>query len=151
MVLADTLTLASREMPDVIIDFATLTGSMIAALGNRMSGIISNQPDLAYQAVSAGSAAGERIVEFPYVDDYESDLDSEIADIKQCSLDGDADHIHAARFLGKFIEHDIPWLHTDLSSASNKGGLGAVSSDTNGFGVGFGLEMLKSLLPTANQ
>jgi leucyl aminopeptidase len=115
-----------------------------------MSGVISNQPELASKAVFAGNLAGERIVAFPYDEDYESDLDSDIADIKQCSLEGDADHIHAARFLGKFIEHDIPWLHIDLSSASNKGGLGAVSSDTNGFGVGFGLEMLSSFLKTSD-
>jgi leucyl aminopeptidase len=146
MVLADTLTLASREKPDVIIDFATLTGSMMAALGDRMSGVISNCPALLCKAIEAGTAAGERIVAFPYDDDYESDLDSDIADIKQCTLDGDADHIHAARFLGKFIENDVTWIHTDLSSATRKGGLGAVQSDTTGFGVGFGLEMIKSLL-----
>ena len=146
MVLADTLTLASREKPDVILDFATLTGSMIAALGDRMSGVISNNPELASKAVTAGAIAGERILSFPYDDDYESDLDSDIADIKQCSLEGDADHIHAARFLGKFIENDTAWLHTDLSSASRKGGLGAIQSDTTGFGVGFGIELIKSLI-----
>jgi leucyl aminopeptidase len=146
MVLADTLTLASRENPYAIIDFATLTGSMIAALGDRMSGVISNQPELACKAVGAGNKAGERIVAFPYDDDYESDLDSDIADIKQCSLDGDADHIHAARFLGKFIENNIAWIHTDLSSANREDGLGAVQSDANGFGVGFGLELINNLL-----
>ncbi|MEI8362019.1 MAG: leucyl aminopeptidase family protein [Betaproteobacteria bacterium] len=146
MVLADTLTLASREKPDVIIDFATLTGSMMTALGDRMSGVISNCPELACKAVGAGATVGERIAAFPYDDDYESALDSDIADIKQCTLEGGADHIHAARFLGRFIEADIAWLHTDLSSANCKGGLGAVASDTNGFGVGFGLEMIKSLL-----
>lgn len=146
MVLADTLTLASRQKPDVMIDFATLTGSMAVALGDRMSGVIGNRPELLSNAVEAGNAAGERIVAFPYDEDYENDLDSDIADIKQCTLEGGADHIHAARFLGKFIEHDVAWLHTDLSSATRKGGLGAVQTDTTGFGVGFGLEMLKSLL-----
>lgn len=146
MVLADTLTLASREEPDVILDFATLTGSMITALGDRMSGVISNRPELACKAVSAGATAGERILAFPYDDDYESDLDSNIADIKQCTLEGGADHIHAARFLGRFVENDIAWIHTDLSSANRKDGLGAVQSDTNGFGVGFGLEILKSFI-----
>jgi leucyl aminopeptidase len=146
MVLADTLTLASRQKPDVMIDFATLTGSMMTALGDRMSGIISNRPELACKAVGAGANAGERIVAFPYDEDYESDLDSDIADIKQCTLEGGADHIHAARFLGKFIENEVAWLHTDLSSANRKGGLGAIQSDTTGFGVGFGLNMLKSLL-----
>ena len=146
MVLADTLTLASRQKPDAIIDFATLTGSMISALSDRMSGVISNRPELACKAVDAGATAGERIVAFPYDDDFDSDLDSDIADIKQCTLEGGGDHIHAARFLGKFLEQDIAWIHTDLSSANRKGGLGAINSDTNGFGVGFGIEMIKELL-----
>jgi leucyl aminopeptidase len=146
MVLADTLTLASRLKPDVIIDFATLTGSMMVALGDRMSGVIGNRPELLCKAVDAGNTAGERIVAFPYDEDYESDLDSDIADIKQCTLEGGADHIHAARFLGKFIENDVAWLHTDLSAATRKGGLGAVQTDTTGFGVGYGLELLKSLI-----
>ncbi len=151
MVLADTLTLASRadkngNLPDMILDFATLTGSMHAALSDRMSGVISNCSDLACKAVGAGAASGERIVAFPYDDDFDSDLESDIADIKQCTLEGGADHIHAARFLGKFIENDIAWLHTDLSSYSRKGGLGAVATDTNGFGVGFGLALIQSLI-----
>jgi leucyl aminopeptidase len=146
MVLADTLTMASREKPHAIIDFATLTGSMITALGERMSGVIANDTELANKAVIAGAKAGERIVAFPYDEDYESDLDSEIADIKQCSLDEDPDHIHAARFLGRFIDGDIAWIHTDLSAANREGGLGAVASNTTGFGVGFGLEMIKCLI-----
>jgi leucyl aminopeptidase len=149
MVLADTLTLASRDKPDVMIDFATLTGSMITALSDRMSGVITNRPELNAKAIEAGSASGERIVTFPYDDDFDADLDSNIADIKQCTLDGGADHIHAARFLGKFIENEIPWIHTDLSSANRKGGLGAVESDTNGFGVGFGLALIDILINEA--
>ncbi len=151
MVLADSLTFASRpdkngNLPDVILDFATLTGSMHTALSDRMSGVIANRPALALMAVQAGAAAGERIVAFPYDDDFDSDLESDIADIKQCTLEGGADHIHAARFLGKFIENDVAWLHTDLSSYNRKGGLGAVATDTNGFGVGFGLEMIQKLI-----
>lgn len=146
MVLADTLTLASRQKPDAMLDFATLTGSMMTALGDRMSGVISNQPSLANLAIEAGAKAGERVVAFPFDDDYESDLDSEIADIKQCTLEGGADHIHAARFLGRFIENEVAWLHTDLSAANRKGGLGAIGSDTTGFGVGFGLALIQCLL-----
>jgi leucyl aminopeptidase len=146
MVLADTLTLASRAKPDVILDYATLTGSMAVAVGDRMSGIISNRPELACKAVGAGTAAGERIVAFPNEEDFDSDLDSDIADIKQCTLEGGGDHIHATRFMSKFIENDVAWVHADLSSTNRKGGLGAVQSDVNGFGVGFGLEMIKSLI-----
>ena len=146
MVLADTLTLASRLKPDMMIDFATLTGSMATALGDRYSGVISNRPELSSLAVGAGSDAGERIAAFPFDDDYEEDLESGIADIKQCTLEGGADHIHAARFLNRFIENNVPWLHTDLSSSNRKGGLGASLSDVNGFGVNFGIHVLKKSL-----
>ncbi len=146
MVLADTLTLASRQKPDVILDYATLTGSMAVAVTDRMSGVIANKPELACKAITAGAAAGERIVAFPYEEDMDSDLDSDIADIKQCTLEGGGDHMLAARFMGKFIENDVAWLHADLSSTNRKGGLGAVQSDVNGFGVSFGLEMIKSLM-----
>jgi len=146
MVLADTLTLASRLKPDMMMDFATLTGSMATALGDRYSGVISNRPELSCLAVSAGSESGERIAAFPFDEDYEEDLESGIADIKQCTLEGGADHIHAARFLHRFIENNAPWLHTDLSSSNRKGGLGAALSEVNGFGVNFGIHVLKKIL-----
>ncbi|MDF0378507.1 leucyl aminopeptidase family protein [Methylophilus sp. YYY-1] len=146
MVLADTLTLASRSKPDVILDYATLTGSMQTALGSRMSGIIANQHSLAQQMVEAGTESGERVVAFPYAEDYDSELDSEIADIKQCTMDSDADHMLAARFLGKFIEHEVDWCHIDLSSYTHKDGLGAVASEVNGFGVALTLQWLKKFL-----
>ncbi len=146
MVLADTLTLASRQKPDVILDYATLTGSMAVAVTDRMSGVIANRPELACKAIGAGTAAGERIVAFPYEEDMDSDLDSDIADIKQCTLEGGGDHMLATRFMGKFIENDVAWCHADLSSTNRKGGLGAVQSDVNGFGVGFGLELVKRII-----
>ncbi|HLD08607.1 MAG TPA: leucyl aminopeptidase family protein, partial [Methylophilaceae bacterium] len=58
MVLADTLTLASRQKPEFIMDFATLTGSMATALGDRYSGILGNRPELLCKAIGAGTAAG---------------------------------------------------------------------------------------------
>ena len=144
MVLADTLTLAARQKPDVMIDFATLTGSMHVALGSRYSGIFCNRDDLAGKALLAGKLSGERVVQFPMDADYESDLESQIADVKQCTMDGEADHILAARFLGRFAG-DVPWLHMDLSASSHKGGLGATGSDVTGFGVGWGMDLLRAL------
>ena len=146
MVLADTLTLASRKKPKAIIDFATLTGCMHVAMGDRYSGAFSNRSKLSCMAIGAGTESGERIAGFPYDEDYEEDLESKIADIKQCNLEGGPDHIHAARFLGKFVENDVPWLHIDLSSSNRKGGLGAVSSDVNGFGVNFGLKIIHQIM-----
>jgi len=143
MVLADTLALAAKEKPAAIMDFATLTGSMAVALGARYSGVMSNREELAAAAVKAGKAAGERVCAFPLDADYEEGLESKIADIKQCTMDSDADHILAGRFLLRFVG-DLPWVHVDLSASRCEGGLGAVGSDVTGFGVGFGVEWLRS-------
>jgi leucyl aminopeptidase len=144
MVLADTLTLAAKGKPDLIADFATLTGSMHYALGSRMSGVFASSSALAHQASRAGTSSGERIVVFPYPEDYDSSLDSTVADVKQCSMEGEADHILATRFLSRFVG-DTPWLHMDLSGHSCKGGLGAVMSDANGFGVAWGMALLEGM------
>ncbi len=144
MVLADTLTLASRAKPDLMIDFATLTGSMAMALGARYSGVFGTTDELAQRAVSVGKQTGERLCAFPQDEDYESALDSKVADIKQCTLDGEADHILATRFLKRFVEHDTPWLHVDLSASHCDGGLGAVGTEVTGFGVDWGVAMLKA-------
>ena len=147
MVLADTLTLASRVKPNLMIDFATLTGSMATALGARYSGVLGNRDELVQSAVSAGKQSGERLCAFPLDEDYEAALDSKVADIKQCTLEGEADHILATRFLKRFVEHDVPWLHVDLSASRCEGGLGSVASDVTGFGVAWGLRMLQRLHP----
>ena len=142
MVLADTLTLASRKKPDLMIDFATLTGSMAMALGARYSGVLGNRDELVQRAVSTGKQSGERLCAFPLDEDYETALDSKVADIKQCTLDGEADHILATRFLKRFV-NDTPWLHVDLSASRCEGGLGIVSTEVTGFGVAWGLAMLQ--------
>ncbi len=143
MVLADTLTLASRAKPDLMIDFATLTGSMVEAVGNRYSGVLGSDALLA-RAVSAGRETGERLCAFPMDEDYEAELESQFADIKQCTLEGGADHILAMRFLNRFVEKNTPWLHVDLSAVRCEEGLGAVGTDVTGFGVAWGLKMVSS-------
>ena len=91
--------------------------------------------------MEAGRASGERVTLFPMDDDYDKSLESKVADVKQCTLEGEADHILAARFLRRFAG-EAPWLHVDLSSANCAGGLGAVASDVTGFGVAWGVELL---------
>jgi leucyl aminopeptidase len=144
MVLADTLTLAARQKPDWMLDFATLTGTMKVALGNRYSGVLSNSTALLDAAIAAGQASGERVCAFPIDADYDAALESKVADVKQCTLDSEADHILAARFLMRFVE-DRPWLHMDLSADDCEGGLGAVAHEVTGFGVAWGIDMLRRL------
>jgi len=141
MVLADALTLAARAKPDLVVDFATLTGSMHVALGDRYSGIFVTSEDLARQAIAAGNVSGERVCAFPLDEDYDPGLESQVADVKQCGMEGQADHILAARFLKRFVG-DAPWIHMDLSGSSCKGGLGAVATDVTGFGVAWGFRLL---------
>ena len=145
MVLADTLSLAARLKPELMVDFATLTGSMHTALGSRYSGIFATTPALAALATHVGDVCGERVVVFPLAKDYDPALDSKIADIKQCTAEGEADHILAARFLWRFIGQS-PWVHMDLSASRNEGGLGAVGSDVTGFGVNWGVHFVDNWL-----
>ncbi len=148
MVLADTLALAAREKPDAMIDFATLTGACIMALTERYSGVFTNRPELRLLLELAGRDSGERVWNFPMDDDYDSDLDSTVADILQCSMDGKGDHILAARFLNRFVPATVPWIHVDMSASNHRGGLAHIPSDFTGFGVRFATHLLlkKNLL-----
>jgi leucyl aminopeptidase len=142
MVLADTLALASRTKPKLILDYATLTGACLYALTERMSGVFTNKPEFAGKLMAAGRASGERVWNFPFDADYDSDLESKVADIIQCSVEGKGDHILATRFLSRFVPEDITWAHVDMSSVLRSGGLGHVNTDLTGFGVRFTLELL---------
>jgi leucyl aminopeptidase len=143
MVLADTLVLAAQQKPEFIIDYATLTGACMVALGAQYSGLFSNDLTMAQTFMDEAKKAGERLWLFPYDKDYDKLLESRIADIKQCTLEGGADHILAARFLGRFVGA-IPWAHVDLSASRSEGGLGAVTDEVTGFGVAATLAFLKS-------
>jgi leucyl aminopeptidase len=149
MVLADTLALAAEAKPELIIDYATLTGACIGALTTRYSGVFSNRAGSARSLLGAGMSSGERLWPFPLDDDYDDPLKSEVADVKQCAIEGSGDHIFAARFLKRFVPDAIAWVHMDLSAGQHKGGLGAIPTEVTGFGVGFTLELLTDQEPAA--
>lgn len=141
MVLADTLTLASRENPRIILDYATLTGSIVAALGHRMAGAMTNRPEWIGLILQAGRDCGERVWPLPYEDDYDEDMKSLVADTLQCRKSGEGDHLYAARLLGRFVGDGIGWIHVDMaSSGTHEGGLAHIPTDLQGFGVRFGVE-----------
>lgn len=142
MALADTLTLAAKHQPELMLDFATLTGACVAALTERMSGAFSNRDNLRAVIEEAGRASGERVWSFPMDADFDSDLDSPIADIMQCTMDNKGDHILAARFLNRFVPDTVPWVHIDLSSASKAGGLAHIPTEITGFGVRWAVEFV---------
>jgi leucyl aminopeptidase len=143
MVLADTLTLAAKEKANLMMDFATLTGACVRAIGTTFSGVFSNKSALVGPLIESGYASGERVWPFPMDKDFAECLESTSADTKQCREKGGVDHIEASQFLMRFAGKDIPWVHVDLSSIENTGGLGHVATDETGFGVRFACEFIK--------
>jgi leucyl aminopeptidase len=143
MVLADALGLASTKKPRAIIDYATLTGACVNALTERYSGAFSNRPHARTLIESAGSSSGERVWCFPMDSDYDTDLESSVADVLQCAADGKGDHILAARFLSRFVPNDIAWLHLDLAAGTRHGGLAHIATEITGFGVRYTLDLLR--------
>lgn len=153
LALADTLALAARAKPDLIMDFATLTGACVNALTERFSGVFTNRPQWHAQLESAGQQSGERVWPFPMDEDFDSELESSTADLLQCAVDAKGDHILAARFLHRFVPAEIPWIHLDLAASHRQGGLGHIPTDTTGFGVRFAARLLleHALLDTGDR
>ena len=142
MVLADTLFFAAEKKPDFMIDYATLTGACMNAVTTRYSGAFTNYPDLHPVIKKSGRESGERVWPFPIGEEFMPELASETADIKQCSPGGGGDHILAACFLNEFVDPLIPWIHIDLSAATNKGGLAHIPTKITGFGIRFTLNLV---------
>jgi len=143
MLLADALAMAAKDKPALIMDFATLTGACVRAIGTLYSGVFSNKRQMFSALVRAGKESGERVWPFPNDADYGDCLKSRIADIKQCRPSGGSDHIEAAHFLSQFVGK-VPWVHVDLSAMENEGGLAHVPGKLTGFGVRFSRRFLES-------
>ncbi len=119
LVLADALSFAARENPRAIIDLATLTGSMVTALGHVTAGFFSNDDGLADKLVNAGSLSGESVWRMPIDDSHRRALDSEIADLRHCVTERLApDACQAAAFLREFVGA-TPWLHIDIAGVDS--------------------------------
>ncbi|MCW8084112.1 leucyl aminopeptidase family protein [Sabulicella glaciei] len=152
LVLADALHLAARNhRPRALIDLATLTGSVIVALGHARAGLFGNDPALAAAVAAAGEAVGERVWPLPIGERHRDDLRSEIADLRQCAPAGSGawggrllpDACHAAAFLREFAG-SLPWAHLDIAgvdTAEDDEGLAARGQPT-----GFGVRLLDALV-----
>lgn len=115
LVLADALHWTQEEFqPARIIDFATLTGAMIIALGNEFAGVFSNDDKLAKDLHDAGEITGDRNWRMPIDRAYDKLINSPIADMKNIGGRA-AGSITAAQFLQRFISDDTPWAHVDVA------------------------------------
>jgi leucyl aminopeptidase len=120
LVLCDAITYSRRYKPAAVVDVATLTGACIIALGNHVSGLMSNTPSLAQELESAGMRADDRAWRLPIGEDYVEQLKSNFADIANVGgREGGA--CTAASFLGKFAK-DLAWAHLDVAGTAWLGG-----------------------------
>ncbi len=136
LVLCDVLTWVQKEFdPAAIVDLATLTGAMVAALGSEYAGVFSNDDALAEKLVGAGTASGDKLWRFPLGSAYDKLIDSQIADIKNVGpRNGGA--ITAAQFLQRFIDKGRPWAHLDIAGVVWADKPGATwEKGATGFGV----------------
>jgi leucyl aminopeptidase len=117
LVLADGIAYAKSQGASTVVDVATLTGAMGVALGNVRVGVFANNDRLYNQLESASSLAGERIWRFPLDDDYNEQIKSDIADLKNTGGRA-AGSITAAKFLQAFAG-DTPWAHFDIAGVMN--------------------------------
>ncbi|MEX1013234.1 MAG: leucyl aminopeptidase [Waddliaceae bacterium] len=118
LILADALAYACKNLkPSRIVDFATLTGAIVIALGEQTTGMMSNNDTLANQLSEAGEATFERVWRLPLFEEYKSQLKSDVADIK--NIGGrSAGSITAALFLQEFVDEKVPWAHLDIAGTA---------------------------------
>ncbi|OGL61596.1 hypothetical protein A3C09_00820 [Candidatus Uhrbacteria bacterium RIFCSPHIGHO2_02_FULL_47_44] len=113
LILADALVYATRQKPDAIIDLATLTGACVVALGEEITGVMSNTPALSNALLTAAASAGEKMWELPLEKNYRKLIQGDIADIKNIGgRYGGA--LTAGLFLQEFVDK-TPWAHLDIA------------------------------------
>ena len=114
LVLADALTAAAAERPDLLIDLATLTGAARIALGPDLPAAFSGDAALVAELSRQGEAQGDPVWPLPLWSPYDEDLASRIADLNNAGSSGFAGAITAALFLRRFVSDPARWLHVDL-------------------------------------
>jgi len=149
LILADALAYADKFDPEWIMDFATLTGSAVAAIGPEGAVMMGNiDSELKSQLIAAGNKCRERLVEFPLWKVYHKQIDSDIADYK--NLGGPySGAITAGVFLSKFTKR--PWAHIDLAGPAYLKGIDSYrGKNGTGFGVRLIYRFIQSLVEEKN-
>ena len=120
LVLCDALTDAIADNPDLIIDFATLTGAARVALGTEVPAYFSNTDSVATALDAQAKETQELVWQLPMVHEYFDQLSSDCADILNCSPEGYGGAITAALFLNEFVPETNKWLHFDVMAWNNR-------------------------------
>jgi leucyl aminopeptidase len=143
LVLADALSYAEKFKPDVLVDYATLTGAVVVALGQECAGLMTPDERLARELLAAGEETGERLWRLPVWDDYRDNLKSEWADMKNTGGRAGGT-INAAVFLKEFVPPRVPWAHIDIAGIAHfEKEHSGYDPGATGFGVALTMEFLR--------
>jgi leucyl aminopeptidase len=119
LVLADAISEAVTEKPDLLVDFATLTGAARVALGTEVPALFSNADRVAEDFLAAGERVGDPLWRLPLWPGYRRLLSSDVADLSSTGNDRFGGAILAALFLESFVDHGVDWAHIDLMAWNN--------------------------------
>jgi len=114
LVLCDALAEVCNHEPDLVIDFATLTGAARVAVGTEIGCFFSNNSNMANEIYQAGESTHDPVWQLPLHQPYESQIESRVADVLNCSTTPFGGAITAALFLQKFVSSNVDWLHFDV-------------------------------------
>ena len=120
LVLCDALTKAGESNPDLIIDFATLTGAARVAVGTEIPAFFTNNDTLTADINQASAQVDELVWQLPMHQPYRNYLDSDIADLLNSSPQGFGGAITAALYLNEFIDKHTQWVHFDMMAWNNR-------------------------------
>ena len=149
LVLADIITYVQKQFnPSQIIDFATLTGAIMIALGTHKAGLFSNNDKLSKKLENAGNITHEKIWRLPLSSEYDDEINSIRADMKNIGTTRYGGSIHAAQFIQRFVDKKIPWAHLDIAGVSwtMKSGQNALSKIHAPGATVFGIRLIDQFL-----
>ncbi len=145
LILADGLSYASKHYdPEYILDFATLTGAVLVALGHVATGIMGTDEELIDKIKTSSQITGEKVWEFPLWPEFCKQVQSEIADVKNTGAPMQAGSIAGGAFLKEFVDDNIPWVHFDI--AGTAWGAKPNSNNPKGSATGWGVRLVMDML-----
>ena len=144
LVLADIITYGCEKYkPKIVIDFATLTGAIMVALGQHYAGLFSNDDKLADTLYQSGQDTNEKVWRMPLHDDFDKELNSPFVDLKNIGAGRYGGSVTAAQFLQRFVPEDTKWAHLDIAGTTWKN---AGDIMNNKGSTGFGLTLIADFI-----
>jgi len=144
LVLADIITYGCElYKPKIVIDFATLTGAIMVALGQHYAGLFSNDDGLSDALYKSGIETNEKVWRMPLHDDFDKELDSPFVDLKNIGAGRYGGSVTAAQFLQRFVPPKTKWAHLDIAGTTWKNSGDILNSKG---ATGFGLTLIADFI-----